>query len=288
MSIFIILSILSSSVLFLILKSLATWRINNFQGIVINYYTAALLSFLFSLDNNIENLHRLPEFAHVSIGIGFLFIIIFMVMALTTQKISIAITSVASKMSLVIPIVVSIMVYNEKVNAKIIAGIVLAVLSVYLVSKPRHAEKAKSMTWKLAMLPIILFIGSGVIDTAMKYSQQFVIPDGCRELFTATLFFTAAVFGTIKMLTDSKTRVNFGWRSVGAGVLLGIPNFFSIFFLLKALEYVPDKSAIVFSVNNTGIVLFSAVLAYFVFREKLSLVNMFGIAIAITSIFLLS
>ena len=135
MSIYILLSILSSSVLFLILKSLANWNVNNSQGIVVNYYTAALLSFFFSIESNLAHFHQLPEFAHISIGIGLLFIIIFNVMALCSQKLSIAITSVSTKMSLVIPILVSIFFYHEIVNLKIIAGIVLAVLSVYLVSK---------------------------------------------------------------------------------------------------------------------------------------------------------
>lgn len=288
MSIYILLSILSSSVLFLILKSLANWNVNNSQGIVVNYYTAALLSFFFSIESNLAHIHQLPEFAHISIGIGLLFIIIFTVMALCSQKLSIAITSVSTKMSLVIPILVSIFYYHEKVNSKIIAGIILAVLSVYLVSKPRKTENSKKLTWALALLPITLFIGSGIIDTAMKYSQQYVIPEGCRELFTMTLFAAAALFGTIKLMTDSKSRQNFGLKSIGAGVLLGVPNFFSIYFLLKALEFMPDKSAVVFSLNNTGIVLFSALLAYFAFKEKLSLINIGGIMVAVASIFLLS
>jgi drug/metabolite transporter (DMT)-like permease len=75
-------------------------------------------------------------------------------------------------------------------------------------------------------------------------------------------------------------------KSVGAGIALGIPNFFSIYFLLKTFQFW-DKS-IAIPLNNVSIVIVSALLGYFLFKEKLSNINALGVLIAIVSILLIS
>lgn len=72
------------------------------------------------------------------------------------------------------------------------------------------------------------------------------------------------------------------------GIALGIPNYFSIFFLLRALQNDRWNSASIFTINNVAIVMFSTVLGIMLFNEKLSLTNWLGIMLAIISILLVA
>ena len=77
-------------------------------------------------------------------------------------------------------------------------------------------------------------------------------------------------------------------KSIVAGFALGIPNYFSIHFLLNALNLPNLESTVVFPVNNTGIVLLSTLLAIILFKEKLTKVNWAGILLAVVSIALIA
>ena len=70
------------------------------------------------------------------------------------------------------------------------------------------------------------------------------------------------------------------------GILLGVPNYFSIVYLLKALSTDGMESSTAFTLNNVGIVILSTLFGLFIFKEKLIWKNWLGIVIAIVSILL--
>ena len=69
---------------------------------------------------------------YVALALGFLFIAIFNVMALTAQKNGLSVASVASKMSVIIPVLFGIIIYKESVGFYKILGIILALVAVVL------------------------------------------------------------------------------------------------------------------------------------------------------------
>ena len=80
--------------------------------------------------------------------------------------------------------------------------------------------------------------------------------------------------------------INF--KNIIGGICLGVPNYFSIYFLLKALQHPTWNSASVFTINNVAIVMFSTLLGILLFKERLSIKNWFGIGLAIVSIILVA
>jgi uncharacterized membrane protein len=84
------------------------------------------------------------------------------------------------------------------------------------------------------------------------------------------------------------SRSNFSPKTILWGVLLGIPNLFSIWFLLLTIGKSNLSGAVVFPVNNSGIVLLSVVVAAVFFQEHFTLKKWLGLIIAIISIVLLS
>jgi hypothetical protein len=83
-------------------------------------------------------------------------------------------------------------------------------------------------------------------------------------------------------------KYTFEIKSLVGGLALGIPNFFSIFFLVKALRSDLFDSSGIFTVNNVAVVALSTLTGIIFFMERLKLKNWIGIFLAILSILLIS
>jgi uncharacterized membrane protein len=85
-----------------------------------------------------------------------------------------------------------------------------------------------------------------------------------------------------------KQGVKVSPNSIIGGIALGVPNYFSIYFLLGALQNNVLNSASVFTINNVAIVMLSTLLGIVLFREELSVKNWVGITLAVFSIILVA
>jgi drug/metabolite transporter (DMT)-like permease len=135
----------------------------------------------------------------------------------------------------------------------------------------------------------MLFLASGFLDTYLKYNQEKLVPEHHQSWFTSSIFAGAALLGFIwigVLLVNGKTKLE--WKNLWAGIILGIPNYGSIYFLLKALGHEGNESSFIFPVNNVAIVAFSVISALLIFGEKLSKMNIVGILLAIVSILLIN
>ncbi|WP_299521972.1 DMT family transporter [Winogradskyella sp.] len=280
--IYLILSILSSTAIFVLFKLFDKHNANTLQAIVMNYITASSCGILF-YDKEIDTSVMLNStWFFVALALGFLFISIFNVMALTAQKNGLSVASVASKMSVIIPILFGILIYKESVGFQKIAGIVLALIAVYLTSmKP----KGDVVLTKSIYLPIILFLGSGIIDTSVNHFA----PDGNMPLFLAVIFASAGGIGIMVVVYKALTKnYKINRKSIPFGFALGIVNYGSMYFLLKALRVDGYESSSVFTINNVAIVAASCLAGLLIFKELISKKNWLGILIALVSIILVT
>lgn len=284
--IYLLISICISSFLFVIFKLFEVFKVNTLQAIVVNYLVAAILGYSLSdLPVNVGGIIEETWFLGALL-LGVLFIVVFNLMALTSQQNGLSVASVASKMSLVIGVVFGIVYYQESSGFVKIIGIFLALIAVYLTSikKTRNAnEKNKNGLW----FPLLLFFGSGCIDTSLKFIETTFVKEGGVPIFSATIFAIACVLGLILILIKvTKGEFQFEIKNVLGGIALGIPNYFSIVYLLKALSADGMESSTAFTVNNVGIVILSTLLGLFLFKEKLSIKNWLGVLVAIISVYL--
>jgi drug/metabolite transporter (DMT)-like permease len=283
--IYLFLCIISSTLIFTVFKIAGKNKLDNYALITINYLVASALGF--SLGGFPTDLHMAQGWYKMAIIIGILFILIFIVMAVTTQKSGMAVSTIASKMSVVVPITFSIIYFSERLTLFKIFAIILALTAVLLtIYKKQSASKWNSSTF---LLPVILFLGSGTIDSMVKYSQEVYVGSNDSILFSSILFLIAAVSGIIILLFRGKrSSLILSPKLLITGFVLGIINFGSLYGLINALESNIFESSILFGINNIGIVMLSVIIAVIFFREKLLTINKIGIALSIIAIFLLS
>jgi multidrug transporter EmrE-like cation transporter len=82
--------------------------------------------------------------------------------------------------------------------------------------------------------------------------------------------------------------LNWNTNSVLAAIPLGLPNFFSFYFLLKALDAYQNNVAVVLTTYNLSVILLSALAAYAFFKEKLSGRQWLGLGLGCVGIALLN
>lgn len=283
--IYLVLSILISSLLFVIFKLFDVFKINTLQAIVVNYVIA--LSFGVVTSNASVSIIEIPKQSWFlgAFCLGFLFISIFNIMGITAQRNGLSVASVAGKMSVMIPIIFGIIVYNEGVGFVKIIGISMALIAVYLSSAKSDATPVK---FKNLLFPLLLFIGSGVLDTGLKYVETTSVSKGEEPLFLATIFGCAFVLGVFVVITQMiNGKFHFHWKNILGGIVLGVPNYYSMEFLLKAFK-TDIESSTLFTINNVGVVILTTVFALLFFREKLIKKNWIGILLAVISILLVS
>lgn len=284
--VFLVLSVLFSSLIFVIFKLFSRFKVNTLYAIITNYVVACAVGLLFYKGEVVlAEVHQKLWFWGTLV-LGSLFILVFNLMAATAQRVGVSVASVATKMSLVIPVLFGVLVYNEALGPLKILGIVLALAAVYFAS-----AKGKSISVEKSslILPVLVFLGSGIIDTSIKYIQEVYIKEEDYPIFSAIVFGSAALVGLLFILFKSmKSSVRINFRDALGGVALGVPNYFSIYFLLKALENDTLNSSSVFTINNVAIVMLSTLLGILLFKEKISLKNWGGIALAVVSIILVA
>jgi drug/metabolite transporter (DMT)-like permease len=282
---FLILTILQSTAIFVVFKLFNRFRIDNWQAITTNYVVATVFGFIiYRGDISPAGIIAYDWFEY-SLALGLTFIATFFIFALSAQKVGVALTSVASKMSVVVPVLAGLVLLQERINLISGIGVGVALIAFYLTL---GQGKTRSFPRKYVILPLLLFLGNGVNDTLMKYAEFHHVEDtNDLILFLALVFLTALILGLfISAARYGKNRKPLLIKNVLAGIILGLINFGSTFYILKAMGLF--ESSVVFPITNAGIVSLSALIGYFFFREKLKLINWIGILLAIVAIIMIA
>ena len=284
--IYLLICILSSTLIFVIFKIAGRRQIDNYALIVINYVVASILGIALGGIPALSG-ERETGWYIMAVVTGILFIVVFVIMAITTQKTGMAISTIAAKMSVAVPILFSIKVFNETVTPLKIIAIIVALVAVLLTIYRKNSSKTSNR--RALLLPLLLFAGAGTVDSMVKYSQEvYVIPSQSVQ-FSTLLFIVSAISGFIVLAFRQSSRKHlFKPKVIIAGIFLGVVNFGSLWGLINALDSKIFDSSVLFGINNLGIVMLTILIALFVFNEKLLLINKIGIILSMIAIVFLS
>ena len=282
-------TVITFSSMLILFKYFGKYHVNNLQAIIVNYFTAGSLALFIANADGIPIVFQhiiLSPYIVPSLIIGLLFIITFNLLAYGTQKIGIAISTVANKMSMIIPVIIGIYLFKETLGIVKLIGIILAISAIYMTS-----TKGGKLSFDKKYIPIILliFFGQGMADGTLSWAQKFTITTDNTPLFFACTFLSAGILGSLFLLYELLVKkIRFQAKSVLWGIALGIPNYLTLHFFVRSLQSPMLESSQVFPVVNMGVIILSAVGGILLFKEKLSPFNWSGIALAVIAISLIT
>jgi len=285
-------SIVLTSYLLLSFKVCGKLNIPVFPAIVFNYITCVITGSFVNGSFPIGVASFNTPWFRWALIMGLLFITSFNLIGITAQKLGVSVASVANKLSLIIPVILTIVLYNEQVVGWEIIGISLALVAVIFTCYPKKNEAGNTEPIPLLHkigLPLLVFIGSGFLDALINHVQQTYVTKETNNAFLIGGFLSAASIGTLTLIYQYwNKQLVFKFNQVVAGICIGIPNYFSIWCLVQFLQDSPWETSASLPVNNMGIVLFSTLVAAILFKEKLSLINWMGIALSAIAIYLIA
>ncbi len=279
--------IICSALLTNIFKLFEKFHISTPVAIVFNYITASSLSFIFAKE--LPSFSKLVNYpwAWAAIFLGILFVSLFNLMAIISQKIGIAQANVANKTTFIFPAIMGIFFYGESITAIKGFGFLIAFIAVWFTAK----EKGKAAMEKHSnfLLILILFLGGGMIDIILSIANNHLITTAQTPLFTAYSFGIAGTIGGIYLCINLlRKKISVQKKDIVGGLALGIPNFFSIFMFMSALAYQGMESSVVFTVANLGIIVVATIMGALFFKEKITKNKFISIALALLSIVMVS
>ena len=284
----IIITISTFSSMVMLFKYFEKINVNNLQAISANYFTAGILSIIF-LPNTFEfdkiNYSNTTIFFVLAFIVGLLFVLTFNLYAHGAQKIGVTPSTIANKMSMIIPIIIGIILLNEEVTFNKILGISFAFVAIFLSS---IGDRKYSLNKNHLIIIVLLFIGQGLADGILNWAQEFILNGSNMNLFFAVTFLAAGFSGLLFLFFKlSSQKVKIEPKSIIWGIVLGIPNYLTLLYFVKSLKSELFSSSEIFPIINIGVIIFCTILSIILFRERVSIYNWLGVILGVFSIFII-
>ncbi len=278
--IFVGLSVLCSVLVSVLLKLARRLDIDIGQAIGWNYVVAGALTALL-LQPSLATL-RAPSVPWWALaGLGVLLPTIFLALGASVRHAGIVRSDAAQRLSLLLSLLAAFLLFGEQLTALKAVGIALGLLALLaMVWRGGRGNRDGAITgW---LYPLLVFLGFGLIDILFKRVAQAGVSLGAslQAMFALALL----VAFTLQLWRRLRGSTRFTLRSALGGVALGLANFGNILFYLRAHRALPHDPALVFTSMNIGVVALGALVGTLGFRERLSWLNLAGVALAVLAI----
>ena len=256
-----------SSAMVAIVMRLSQSRTNNPTGLLAaNYIVCCFMALALSL----PTLGKIgADTLPLPVGLGgingFLYLGSFLLMQWNTRHNGVVLSSVFMKLGILVPTILSVVWFREIPTPVQITGFALAIAAI-LVLNVQKGTRLSSKSWALLLMLLVGGLGDGTSKIYEVYGNAYF-----QNLFLFFTFFSALLL-CLGMVAYRKERV--GFRELTLGIALGVPNFLSSLFLLKALDTIP--AVIAFPTYSVAVIMVVAVAGVFFFRERLSKKQMIG------------
>jgi drug/metabolite transporter (DMT)-like permease len=285
---YLILSVVFSVLLLVNFRAHARFQVDTRIAILLNYPVCFLTAYLHQPSALPLQWPASTDTAlMIAMGIGF--VITFLLSGFSTQKNGMAPTSLANNISLVIPVLINLFILKtgRDITASVLAGLVFSFAAIYFCSPKVDAS---SETKPVVGLLIAVFVAYGLTNTLFSYLNSTLTAQVGGTLPFIMMLLIGSMAGSALVLVWKSVNGTLNWNrnSVLAAIPLGLPNFFSFYFLLKALDAYQNNAAVVLTMYNLSVILLSAISAYVIFKEQLSKRQWLGLALGCVGIALLN
>ena len=272
---YLIFSIICSVAVSILLKISKNKGISINQAVAINYPVAAISAFILFKPNIIDNYNILLSEWQILLPLGVLLPSVFIIMGECVKQAGIAKSDAAQRLSLFLPILAAFLIFGEILSIGKILAVVLAIVSLMaLVYKPKSKTQSTGSIWIL----LGVWLGYGIIDILFKQLSK-------NAAMTVTNLCTVFVLSAIILFTYliiRKTKWNNA--SILGGIILGCLNFGNIYFYFRAHQVYNNNPTLIFAAMNLGVISFGTIIGTAIFKEKINVINIIGIVLAMAAI----
>jgi uncharacterized membrane protein len=188
----------------------------------------------------------------------------------------------ASQLSVLIPVSLSVVMFGERLSTTQLIGVAIALISLPLLA----AKIGGGLKGGLDRETLLLLVTQLFVQGFAQFSSKVLVATGLgaeRSAFFFAVFVSAAL---VTIPVALRHRGEIGRKDLAYGSVVGVCNIGGNLSILLALAVLPG--AIVFPLVNSGGLLLVTILAWLIFRERVSRVNAFGIALTLTAVLLIN
>jgi len=299
---YLILAVISGSLFSVIFKLCQNRDVDSGEIILFNYITGTLFCFvpifykvLLDADAGLAS-YSIP-FRSIALAVvqGFLFFFAFWVMARSTWRSGVALTTAAARASLVLPVVFSWLFLSQGQPHWLSVSLVL--LAMVLIVGPndfrKHESSSSDRTGKIKTISALIgvFLTYGISDFFLKVVQHSISAGVTDESLVSNhlsmqmgfIFISATLCSLLYCIfsgTFKKHRITLS--TVVWGIILGLVNTACTACILKALSLISTN--LFYPMYNIGVVVIGTMAGVFFFREKIKGIQYAGLAIAVIAI----
>lgn len=258
---FLLLAMLSSSVLAIVLKYLNS---NYAYGVYfINYVTCALLAFLTMEPKSLYNGDPTPLWLGAIAGIFYLASLA--ANGYSIHKNGAILSSVFTRLGVLVPIFLSVALFHERPTLVQGLGVALAVAAAVVMNGLPQKHQRGPSAKGIYLIPLVLtLLLNGSSDSMSKIFTQL----GRRQDDGLFVFYIFLFAGLLTLILLIRERRPISRRDLLFGVLVGVPNYLSSRLLLAALTELP--AFLVYPSYSVGVILVISVASFLLFRERLN------------------
>ena len=285
---YLILAILFSTAIFVVMRLFSRFNLDNHQALAWNYATATVIGYIMSASYGPLTSPMSEAWFPLSLLTGFWFILTYVLMVVSSQHSGVTVTSLSSKLSVVIPTLFGVIFLKEALGVLPAIGIVLALVALFLLvgRKEKGNDGTKKTTIVIALLPLFIFLGTGTGDILMKITETKNTSTDLTPMI-AFIYGVSFLFSLLLVSTDlARHKSRWQWKNALGGIVLGSVNFFSTYSVYHAMRMFDN--VVLFPIYNIGVVSLTALAGWLLFKEKLTWKNYLGLAMAIIAVILIT
>ncbi len=276
--IYLLLAIISSALVSVIMR-LSTNRVRNNIGMLsMNYLTCLVIAAAFSgITALFPKSTQLPQALGLGAINGALYLFSFILFQRSVKKNGVVLSSIFMKLGLLVPLVLSILVFAETPTVVQIIGFCIAIGAIILINMKTDASDTR-----MGPLLIFLLLMGGSADAMSKIYEE----TGPVSLSSQFLFYTFLVAFVLCIILMLIKKQRIGRNEILYGCLIGIPNFFSAKFLLLSLDTVP--AVVAYPTFSVGTILVVTLVGVAVFKERLTIKQIIAACAILTALVMLN
>lgn len=299
--VYLLLAILCSASIALIFKYSENSQMNRYLITSANYFVAFMVSLIMIFSKGLlvdvdTNYSFIKEFKLLSSGhifspyssiiwgliiggiSGFFFYLSFIYYQKSVKENGVGISGTIAKLGILIPMIFSIIIWREIPSVIQWLGILLALGSILIVNLSEKTIESFDLKPGL----ILLFVFGGLAEFSNKIYQKYALIE-FKDVFLFAIFFVAFLTSLYFTLKQNK---KISKKDILTGFAVGIPNLFSSYFLIIALETV--NTSVAFPIYSAGSIVLINIGGYLIFKEKIEIKNKFAIILTVIALILIN